>query len=135
MNLHIYASMHLIIPISTTQSEYECKAYGYTPDFVQAVITPHAKEIKEKGIRVVANAGGVNLEACAKAVHAAATAAGVQFRIATVGGDDLIGKVDEFRSLQPPIVAMDTGAAFPSEKVTSMNAYLGDGLIIVLGYI
>ena len=45
------------------------------------------------GIRVVANAGGVNLQACAQALRKLAADEGVQLSVATVTGDDLMNKV------------------------------------------
>ena len=45
------------------------------------------------GIRVVANAGGVNLQACAQALTKLAADEGVQLSVATVTGDDLMDKV------------------------------------------
>ena len=49
---------------------------GYAPDFVQAV-APFLPELKRKGIKVVANAGGVNPRGCREALAKAAEAAGV----------------------------------------------------------
>ncbi|MDP1967193.1 MAG: acyclic terpene utilization AtuA family protein, partial [Reyranella sp.] len=41
---------------------------GYAVDFVTAVMGPLAREIAEKKIKVVTNAGGVNPQACRDAV-------------------------------------------------------------------
>src|SRR5687767_5044062 len=49
---------------------------GYANDFVEHVMAPLMPEIKAKGIKVVANAGGVNPLACKKALEAAAAKAG-----------------------------------------------------------
>jgi hypothetical protein len=45
---------------------------GYAVDFVTEVMAPLAKEIAARGIRVVANAGGVNPEACREAMRCGA---------------------------------------------------------------
>ena len=37
---------------------------GYAHDFVTQVMAPLAREIKEKNIKVISNAGGVNPRAC-----------------------------------------------------------------------
>src|SRR5882757_348553 len=50
---------------------------GYATDFVEHVMAPLMPAIKERGIRIVANAGGVNPLACKRALEAAAEKAGV----------------------------------------------------------
>lgn len=65
---------------------------GYTPDFVQS-LGPLLGQVKEKGIRVVANAGGINPLACVQALRAAAEQAGITLSIAMVTGDDLLQNV------------------------------------------
>lgn len=95
---------------------------GYATDFVTAVMVPLAREIAEKKIKVVTNAGGVNPLACRDAVLKACEAAGVKLKVAVVLGDDLQPRIEELRKLG--IKEMDTGAELPA-RVASMNAYLG----------
>ncbi len=95
---------------------------GYATDFVTAVMGPLAKEIADRKIKVVTNAGGVNPQACRDAVLKACEAAGVTLKVAVVLGDDLQPRIDELRKLD--IREMDTGAALPA-RIASMNAYLG----------
>ena len=94
---------------------------GYVPDFVEAVV-PLLSEIKQKGIRVVSNAGGINPHAAANALRSRAMAAGIALDIAVVTGDDLMDRADEIRAAG--VTEMFSGAALP-EKLTTMNAYLG----------
>jgi hypothetical protein len=94
---------------------------GYAPDFV-ATMKPLMKQIKARGIQVVANAGGVNPSACRDALVAAAQAEGVELKIAAVLGDDLMPQVEAMRAAG--VKEMFSGAAFPA-KVMSANAYLG----------
>lgn len=94
---------------------------GYAPDFV-ATMRPLMKQIKERGIRVVANAGGVNPCGCREALVAAAQAEGVELKIAAVVGDDLMPQVEALRAAG--VKEMFSGAPFPA-KVMSANAYLG----------
>ena len=61
-------------------------------DFL-ASMKPLLKQVKEKGIKVVTNAGGVNPEACAKQLAAIAADQGVDLSIALVEGDNLMGNV------------------------------------------
>ncbi len=95
---------------------------GYATDFVTAVMGPLAREIAEKKIKVVTNAGGVNPQACRDAVLKACEAAGVKLKVALVTGDDILPRVEEFRAAG--VREMDTGAELPA-KIVSMNAYLG----------
>lgn len=94
---------------------------GYAPDFV-STIRPLMKQLKARGIRVIANAGGVNPSACREALVAAAQAEGVELKIAAVLGDDLMPQVEALRAAGTK--EMFSGAAFPA-KVMSANAYLG----------
>ena len=86
---------------------------GYAIDFVTAVMAPLAREIAEKKIKVVTNAGGVNPQACRDAVLKACEAAGVKLKVAVVLGDDLLPRADELRAAG--IREMDTGAELPAE--------------------
>ncbi len=94
---------------------------GYAPDFVRAM-TPWLSEIKRQGIKVVANAGGVNPRGCRDALAAAAKAAGVDISIGAVLGDDLLDQADAARA--QGVTEMFSGAEFPADSM-SMNAYLG----------
>lgn len=94
---------------------------GYAPDFV-ATMKPLMKQIKARGIQVIANAGGVNPSACRDALVAAAQAEGVDLKIAAVLGDDLMPQVEAMRAAGTK--EMFSGAAFPA-KLMSANAYLG----------
>lgn len=96
-------------------------AQGYARDFVD-VMAPLLAEVKAQGIKVISNAGGMNVGACRDALAAAAEAAGVTLRIAVVEGDDLTARQGEFRAAG--ITEMESGAPFPGMLV-SMNAYLG----------
>ena len=68
---------------------------AYVSDFVDAQMAPYLPELAERGIKVVANAGGLDPEACAAALREAANQAGVSLKIASISGDDLSGRADE----------------------------------------
>jgi hypothetical protein len=95
---------------------------GYATDFVTAVMTPLAREIAERRIRVVTNAGGVNPSGCAFALRAVLEQLGVRLSIATVIGDDVTGELAQLR--EAGTLDLETGGLLP-EKVVSANAYLG----------
>ena len=94
---------------------------GFAPDFVKA-LTPWLAQIKRQGIKVVANAGGVNPRGCRDALARAAEAAGIEISIGVVLGDDLLDRADEIRARG--VTEMFSGAPFPDD-IWSMNAYLG----------
>lgn len=95
---------------------------GYAVDFVGKILTPLLPEIARRGIKVIANAGGVNVEACRHAIRKACDDAGVSLKIGTVEGNDLLTRATEFEAAG--MREMDTDAGWPSE-VVSINAYLG----------
>jgi hypothetical protein len=95
---------------------------GFATDFVSSVMKPLAREIAGRRIRVVANAGGVNPQACRDALAAVLAEAGVDLKIALVTGDDLSDRTDALRKRS--VTEMFSGAPMP-EKLASCNAYLG----------
>lgn len=94
---------------------------GYATDFVKAV-GPHLRTIAERKTVILSNAGGMNPQACARALRKAADAAGVRLRIAVVEGDDLLPVHDKVQAAG--VREVFSGAPLP-EGLTSMNAYLG----------
>jgi hypothetical protein len=98
-------------------------ASGFIPDFIDVHVGPYLREIKEKGVKIVANAGGLNPRGLAAALKQRAEDQGVSLTIAVVEGDDLRPRIAEIAAKAPP--DMFSGAPFPSAKVISINAYLG----------
>ncbi|HEX3560556.1 MAG TPA: acyclic terpene utilization AtuA family protein [Pyrinomonadaceae bacterium] len=101
---------------------------GYARDFV-----PLMREILpacvERDIRVTANAGGVNPAGCAEAVRDVARELGLKgrFKIGTVAGDDIMGRLDELLERGVELRNMETGEPLSAvrDRVQSANAYLG----------
>jgi hypothetical protein len=108
-------------------------AMGYARDFVGAIESVLAG-ITERGVRVIANAGGVNPPACAEAVKALVkgTSAEKELRIAVVTGDDLLGRLDDLIAEGHPLANMDTGEPLSKvrDRVLSANAYIGSEPIV-----
>jgi hypothetical protein len=75
----------------------------------------------ERGIKVVANAGGLNPKGCAAAVETVAAGLGLQPRIAYVTGDDVLPRISELGDL----TNLDTGEPLGDRAVLTANAYLG----------
>ncbi len=95
---------------------------GYATDFVDIAMKAVLPEVLRRGIKVVANAGGINPQGCADALQALASSLGVSPRIAVVLGDDISAQMPEVRAQGAR--DMFTGEALP-EKIISANAYLG----------
>jgi len=95
---------------------------GYAQDFVSKVMKPLATDIAAQGIKVVTNAGGVNVDACRDALVATCEEAGADLKVAVVRGDDISALADELRAAGT--TEMFTCEPLPA-KLTSMNAYLG----------
>ena len=101
---------------------------GYARDFI-SVIERGGKDIVSRNIRVVANAGGVNPEACREAAAAALRSAGVTtpVKIGVVAGDDIMGRLDEMIDSGITLKNMDTGEPLSTirDRVQSANVYFG----------
>lgn len=94
---------------------------GFAPDFVMT-LERLLKPIAEQGIKVVSNAGGVNVRSCVAALQAAIDKAGIDLKVAAVEGDNLVKRQKEFA--EAGIVEMFSGEEFP-EQCLSVNSYLG----------
>ena len=79
----------------------------------------------DRGIKVVANAGGLDPKACAAAVRDVADRLGLAPKIAWVAGDDLLPRIDDLRSAGEQFRHLDTGQEFGDRTAITANAYLG----------
>lgn len=94
---------------------------GFAPDFVMT-LERLLKPIAEQGIKVVSNAGGVNVRGCVAALQAAIDKVGIDLKVAAVEGDNLLKRQQEFADAG--VVEMFSGEEFP-EQCLSVNSYLG----------
>jgi Acyclic terpene utilisation family protein AtuA len=95
-------------------------AAGFPPDFITYLKRP-LPEIARRGIKVISNAGGVNPQACKRALEALCAELGIALRVAVVEGDDLMPRLDELRGQVREAVS---GEPLPARLLTA-NAYLG----------
>jgi hypothetical protein len=108
-------------------------AMGYARDFIGAIesVLPG---IVDRGVKVIANAGGVNPVACARALVAAIAKAGHagKVKIGVVTGDDLLPRIDELIAAGHELKHMETGAPLSTvrSRVLSANAYIGSTPIV-----
>ena len=97
---------------------------GYATDFVSAIVAPHLEAIADSGVKLISNAGGVNPEACGRAIRQLIENAGLPLSVAVITGDDLMPKLDEVLASEP--AEMFTGEPTPPrDAIASANAYLG----------
>lgn len=106
---------------------------GYARDFVGAMDSV-MKAVAERGVRVIANAGGVNPVSCGEAIREVAAKHGVadRIRIGVVTGDNLLPHLDELLAKGHALANMDTGEPLSTvrDRVLSANAYIGSTPII-----
>ena len=95
---------------------------GYARDF-PPLIARIAKPMRERGVTVIANAGGVNPVACAREVVRVAPG----LKVAVVLGDDVFPRIDEFLGKGYAMRDMDTGEPIAGirNQILSANAYIG----------
>lgn len=95
---------------------------GYAIDFVSVAMKDVLADCAKKGIKVVANAGGVNVPGCIEAIEKLCGDQGLNLTIAGVYGDDLSTRAGELTA--SGLADMKTGEPLP-DKLASINAYLG----------
>lgn len=106
---------------------------GFARDFV-----PLMKQILptcvERDIKVVANAGGVNVEGCAAAVRSVAQELGLggKVKIGIVTGDDILDRIDDLLNRGVELRNLDTDEPLTTvrDRIQSANAYLGAAPIV-----
>lgn len=98
-------------------------ASGFLPDFVDLHIGPHLAAIKAKGIKVIANAGGLNPEGLAELIRKRAREKGLELKVAAVTGDDVAPLLPQFR--EEGLADMFDGSPLPESGIDSAHVYLG----------
>ena len=95
---------------------------GYAADF-PPLMERVAPGLKQRRIRVVTNAGGLNPSACAREVLRRAPG----LKVAIVEGDEVTARIGEFLAKGHPLNNIDTGEPIDKirDRVLSANAYLG----------
>jgi hypothetical protein len=81
----------------------------------------------DHGVKVVANAGGLNPTGLAAELRELAGRLGLPARVAHVEGDDLLGRLGELQAAGEPLANLDSGVPLAAAGVTPVtaNAYLG----------
>ena len=81
---------------------------------------PHLQDIQRKGIKIIANAGGINTSACVAALEAACKKAGVEgMKIAQVTGDNMMAGGKETAPSDETVRELNGGVGLPKVIVPS----------------
>lgn len=101
---------------------------GYAAEFLDEYLLPHLDVILDKGIKIIANAGGLDPAGCAAALQDKTPEQGRSARVGWVLGDDLTDHIDT-------IISEDTRDMFDgsslvdkvssADRVNSLAAYTG----------
>jgi protein-disulfide isomerase-like protein with CxxC motif len=89
--------------------------------------------VRERGITLITNAGGMNAAGAATAVRDVARELDMaDLRVATVTGDDVTSRIDDLRARGAPLSNLDTGADIDSvrDRIVFAVAYLGAAPIV-----
>lgn len=101
---------------------------GYARDFLTVVARVLPKCLANN-IKIVANAGGVNPQACVAGLAEVVKKLGLsgQVTVGVVAGDDIMDRLDEFIAKDIPLENMETGEPLSTirDRVASANVYFG----------
>jgi hypothetical protein len=99
---------------------------GYVDYFLDQ-LRPHLAALKERGMKVVANAGGFHPAGLAGELRGMAAADGVALRVAHVEGDNVLAELEDFAAAGHRLENLDTGAPLADwgTRPIAANAYLG----------
>ncbi|MBX9789530.1 MAG: DUF1446 domain-containing protein [Pirellulales bacterium] len=111
-------------------------AKGYATTFLKQMEQSLGLAL-ERGVKIVANAGGLNPRGLADELRKLCDKLGLKARIAHIEGDDLLGRLDELQAAGHELKHLDSGkplAALGRAPLTA-NAYLGGwGIAESLGH-
>ncbi len=106
--------------------------FGYARD-IPALMERMLPVIKEKGIKVITNGGGVNPTACRDAIFEVAKKLGIKdLKIGVVMGDNILDNIDELVDKGVELKNMESGDSVKTvkEKVLSANVYFGAAPVV-----
>jgi len=116
----------LVLQRSIEAGQAEQVQQEFSFDIFLRQVTPELQAIAEKGLKLVTNAGAFNPEGMAKRLRQAIAEAGLELKVATVSGDDLLPEVQRLAG-DCQLVNFDTGRPMGnlSGRIIAANAYLG----------
>jgi hypothetical protein len=106
--------------------------FGYARD-IPALMERMLPVIKEKGIKVITNGGGVNPTACRDAIFEVAKKLGIKdLKIGVVQGDNILDDIDNLVGKGVELKNMESGESVKTvqDKVLSANVYFGAAPVV-----
>ncbi|GHU08076.1 ABC transporter substrate-binding protein [Betaproteobacteria bacterium] len=100
---------------------------GYAHDFI-GLSKLVLSECINRNIKIISNAGGMNVKGAVEALAEVARAQGSKCRIAAITGDDLLDRLVDLQAQGIPLTNMDTGESLTEEiraKIVNANVYFG----------
>ncbi len=124
LNYLVYDYLAEITMSIMARAKAKDPALGYATDFVTGVMKPFARQIDTQGVKVIANAGGINPRSCGEAVRNTIKELGLDLKVAIITGDDLVSKKEQLAATG--VTDMFSGTPLPPvENIASINAYIG----------
>lgn len=116
----------LTMSILYAQKQSRGEDMGYVGTFLKQ-IQDVAADCAAKGIKIVANAGGLNPKSMAAEVEKILDSAGVEATVAYIDGDDLLENLEGLQSQGEAFTNLDTGVTLrdTDEEVLTANVYFG----------
>ncbi len=98
---------------------------GYATDFVK-LVDSNINKILKNNIKIIANAGGVNPDACKKKLLEVAKKNNLDLKVAVVKGDDIYSNIDNFIKKGENFKNLYTGESISKIKksIYSANVYI-----------
>ncbi|MBI2602810.1 MAG: DUF1446 domain-containing protein [Deltaproteobacteria bacterium] len=115
------------ITMSIMQKQFQRDpTQGYAYDFL-GMIKDVLPQLLANKTRLITNAGGINPQACAKAILDLAKTMGLSPRIAVVYGDNILGNIDDLERQGANFRNMETGENFSHirKNLEAANVYFG----------
>lgn len=101
---------------------------GYAPDFVTRILKDAGRTAKRRNIRLITNAGGMNIQGCVDAIRGWAQGEGLKgYKIGYVTGDDIKDQIPQLLRDGWTFPNLDGEGDFTEivEKIYNCNAYIG----------
>ncbi|MBT4162130.1 MAG: DUF1446 domain-containing protein [Gammaproteobacteria bacterium] len=116
----------LTMTILYNQMQTRGENMGYVGTFLKQV-RDVAKDCKERNIKIVSNAGGLNPKSMADEIEKILAELSIEMKVAYIDGDDIKNDIEKFQSEGEQFVNIDRGIPLSesSNTVVTANTYFG----------